>query len=248
MRRRFVVRLGWAAVVFLSGCAWFRAPENAPPPSENGEPPPRREVRYVTDPALEQRIARLELLLLEKEAQVSDLQGRLDEARREVVRTMAKLQTVASRAEAASAIAEAEIALQAFQGGAGPEAAAETGQVRQLVQMSTAEFDRQNYGGALYLANQAKSLVRTGQGPGPGLQGTRRPDETTFAAPLPLEATGQGNVREGPGMGYRVLFTVERGAALTGYSMAGEWVRVSDASGRAGWIFVSLVGRRSGDL
>src|SRR5204863_274769 len=51
---------------------------------------------------LEQRVARLELQRLERDAQVDQLQGQLDAARREVVRAMAKLQTLASRAEAAS--------------------------------------------------------------------------------------------------------------------------------------------------
>ncbi|MGH7545492.1 MAG: SH3 domain-containing protein [Gemmatimonadota bacterium] len=234
--------LALTAAAWWSGCAPLRPSETNPPaPTEEGSGA-RPEVRYVTDPALEQRIARLELLLLEREAQVRDLQTRLDEARREVVRTMAKLQTVASRAEAASAIAEAEIAIQTWS--ASPESATEIGQGRQLLQMSSAEFDRQNYGGALYLANQAKGLVRSGQGAGPGFLGARRPGETAFAAPLPLQATSSGNVRDGPGMGFRVLFTVDRGVALTGHSLAGEWVRVSDEMGRSGWIFLTLVGRR----
>ena len=237
--------LAVAAAAWLAGCALLRPSETDPPAPTDGGSGAQPEVRYVTDPALEQRIARLELLLLEREAQITDLQTRLDEARREVVRTMAKLQTVASRAEAASAIAEAEIALQSWSASAGPESAPEVAQGRQLLQMSSAEFDRQNYGGALYLANQAKSLVRTGQGAGPGLLDGRRPGEIAFAAPLPLEATSAGNVRDGPGMGFRVRFTVERGAPLLGYSMAGEWVRVSDETGRSGWIFLTLVGRRS---
>jgi len=62
-------------------------------------------VRAPRDTAMEQRVARLELRLLERDAQLEELQARLDEARQEVVRAMAKLQTVASRAEAASAIA-----------------------------------------------------------------------------------------------------------------------------------------------
>ncbi len=53
-----------------------------------------------------------------------------------------------------------------------------------------------------------------------------------------------GNVRDGPGGGYRVLFTVEPGAALTGYSAVDQWVRVADEGGRSGWMFVTLVGRR----
>src|SRR5213078_2460104 len=66
------------------------------------------------DTALEQRAARLELKVLEQGAQVDELQSRLDDARREVVRAMAKLQSLATRAEAASGMAEAEIALQAL--------------------------------------------------------------------------------------------------------------------------------------
>src|SRR6266516_7048409 len=114
-----------------------------------GARPPR-------DTVLEQRVARLELRLLERDAQLEELQTRLDEARQEVVRAMAKLQTVASRAEAASALAEAEIAMQ--QGG--PDVA----QATQLLEQGTAEFGKQNYGGALYLANQAKSVAGVGKG------------------------------------------------------------------------------------
>src|SRR5207249_2115448 len=73
----------------------------------------------VHDSVLERRVARLELLVAERDAQVEDLQARLDEARQEVVRALAKLQTVASRAEAASAIAEAEIAVQALRAATG---------------------------------------------------------------------------------------------------------------------------------
>src|SRR5947199_235423 len=70
----------------------------------------------VRDTALEQRAARLELKVLEQEAQVDELQSRLDDARHEVVRAMAKLQSLATRAEAASGMAEAEIAREAAGG------------------------------------------------------------------------------------------------------------------------------------
>src|SRR5437762_13510261 len=87
-------------------------------PPRSGNPPPSRDPARVPpavhDTALEQRAARLELKLLEQEAQVAELQNRLDDARREVVRAMAKLQSLATRAEAASGMAEAEIALQAL--------------------------------------------------------------------------------------------------------------------------------------
>src|SRR5262245_23301387 len=79
------------------------------------EPQPAPTPRAAPDDsAAERRIASLELQLLEKSAQVDYLKGQLDEARREAVRSMARLQSVASRAEAASGIAEAELALQSM--------------------------------------------------------------------------------------------------------------------------------------
>ena len=210
-----------------------------PPPPEPAAT--ATEIVPIRDPEMARRLTDLELRLLEKETQIAELQARLDEARREVVRAMAKLQTLATRAEAASAMAEAEIALQAVRLATGPEVT----QARQLLQMSAGEFDRQNYGGALYLATQAKTLAAFGRWAmgdgGPSL----RPGETPFALPIPLRCTTQSNVREGPGTNFRVVFTVEQGTPVVGHSHVGEWVRIRDDSGRAGWVHLSLVGRRT---
>jgi SH3-like domain-containing protein len=59
-----------------------------------------------------------------------------------------------------------------------------------------------------------------------------------------LKSTGRGNVREGPGTKYDVAFSLDTGSSLTGHSYVDEWIRVSDESGRIGWIFRSLVTRR----
>lgn len=227
------------AVALLAGCAWFRVPE----PEEPSAP----RVRVVRDPQLMRRVAELELQALEKHALIEDLQARLDEAHREVVRAMAKLQTLASRAEAASAIAEAEIALQALRDSVGLEKSPELAQGRQLLQLSSQEFNQQNYGGAIYLANQAKGFVRAGWARlAEGRLGSLRPDEVLFAVPIGLRSAALGNVRTGPGLNYRVAFTVQPGEPLTGHSHLGEWVRVSDENGRSGWMHRTLVGRPTG--
>lgn len=233
----------------LLGAAACQPPPPArnPPPVRQSPPAPPPAPVVIRDTLLEQRVARLELRVLEKEAQVEELQGRLDDARREVVRAMAKLQSLATRAEAASGMAEAEIALQALRGadGGGSAAPPELGQATQLLQLATVEFDKQNYAGALYLATQAKNAAAAGQGRvASGDRGTLRAGEVPFALPLRVQTTGRANVREGPGATFRVAFTVEASAPLIAFSYMEQWVRVADETDRPGWIHQSLIGRR----
>jgi uncharacterized protein YgiM (DUF1202 family) len=225
------------ATVLASACSH---PKPVPPP-----PPVIRIVREtvtVRDPELVQRVARIDLQLLAKDAQIEDLQSKLEDARAEVVRAMAKLQTVASRAQAASAMAEAEVSLQSMKLGSAAEPEAE--QITKLVRQSATEFDKQNYGGALYLANQAKTLASSYRGR-LSLENREgaRPGETPFAVPIKLQMTTRGNVREGPGTSFPISFSADPGTMLTGYSYADEWIRISDESGRGGWVFRSLVSR-----
>ena len=240
-----VVRLAsiLAVVLALQACAQAK-----PDPSPTPKPaPPKRAAgsTTVSGTEVDRRIARLELRLMEKEAQVEDLQSRLDATRQEVVRAMAKLQSLATRAEAASGIAEAELALQSLRTAPGQPTAPEAAQARRLLQESSAEFGKENYGGALYLANQAKTLAAAGRGRLTGGERvTERPGETPFGLPIALKAVSGGNVREGPGLGSKVVFAVQPGDSLTGYSYIDEWIRINDDAGRGGWIFRSLVARR----
>ena len=237
-----------------AGCA-----TQAPPSSEPTPPATRSEQASVADTAttaradeserqaaeigaLERQIGELQLRLLESGAQVSALQANLDEAIREAVRSKAKLQSVDSRAEAASTMAEAEIALGAF-------AVEQKGsplftQAEALMQMAASEFDNENYGGALYLATQAKDLAggvaRLGGDP------AQRAGEVPFALALPLQVLRASNVREGSGTAFKVLFMLEEGTRLSGHADDGQWVRVSLADGRSGWIYSTLVGSRPG--
>ncbi len=235
-------------VLFGAACRPHHA-GTAPPlraPRDSVRLPPRQPV-VVRDTALEQRAARLELRVLEQEAQVDELQSRLDDARREVVRAMAKLQSLATRAEAASGMAEAEIALQALRTANGNNAPAspEYDQGSHLLQLATVEFDQQNYAGALYLATEAKNAAAAGQGRvGSDDRQTTRKGEVPFALPLRLQTTGRANVREGPGSGFKVLFTLETGVPIVAYSYVDQWVRIRDDSNRPGWIHQTLIDRR----
>jgi TolA-binding protein len=242
------LRLATAAT--LAGVAACGAPNADPVPvpvADSAKGPVRvvRETVTVRDKDLEQRVSHLELTLLDRDAQVEDLQNRLEETRREVVRSMAKVQTLATRAEAASGMAEAEIALQTLRTSSHAPGSPDVARVSKLLSDATNEFNKQNYGGALYLANQAKSTAGVGRTRSAGDASSLRPGEVLFAVPLELQAAARCKLREGPGTTFRVLATLEGGAPLTGLSHVDQWVRVTSDSGPTGWVFWNLVQRRA---
>lgn len=210
--------------------------------------------------SLEDQIAKTNLRILEKEAQVKALEERLnsqqimlDEAIQEVVRTKAKLRSLESKAEAASDMAEAEIAVKALKiklGGRSRDP--EIAKAEQLLKMSVKEFERENYGGALYLTNQAKGHIKTAQmhlgSRKMPLDGRRELEpvagETLFAQPIPLQVLKTSNLRERPALSSNILATLEKGTQLIGYSYKDEWVRVTMEDRTVGWIFQTLVGGR----
>jgi hypothetical protein len=199
-------------------------------------------VRAATDAELERRVAALQLQLLERTAQVENVQDQLAGTRQEVVRAMSRLQTFSSRAEAASAMAEAEVGVAAVIEDARDEGAPEAAEARDLLVRSQTQFADENYGGALYLASQARSVARTIQIRRTSEeQGDLHPTEVLFAVPVPLETARRSNVRTGPGLGFRVLVTLDGATPLVGYSHTEEWVHITDDHGRDGWIFLNLV-------
>jgi len=208
--------------------------------------PPPETLAERTQRQKEEELARARLFLLEKEAKIEGLNQKLDAAILEVVRAMAKLQGREGKAEAASSLAEAEIALKLLErGAAGREKDSDFIQVKQLLKTAAQEFQKENYGGALYLTSQAKSLIkgeearRMSRENMPKIEG-----EVLFSLPLPLRVLSKSNIREGPGPNFKVLFRVEEGTPLTGQSYKGLWVRVKSEDGRSGWIFYNLVSQR----
>ena len=223
----------FSTVMALALCACA-----APVPQES-PPAVAPQIQLVRDPELERQVTQLEIQLMERDARIENLDARLEQALREVVATMAKLRSIATRAEAASAMAEADVALKSI--GDSGRNSSDLKQAAWLMQQSTEEFQRKNYGGALYLANQAKTAARLRSA---GRIEQTRPGEVAFAAPVRLRASMQANVRAGPGMNFPVAFVAESGSPLSGLASSGEWVRVKSDDGNEGWVFGSLVGRR----
>jgi hypothetical protein len=214
-------------MVFLSGCAL------------------QEELTKQTtaNRGLEEKLARLQLLLLEEESRNTELNKKLDEATLEVVRAKAKLHSLESKADAASTLAEGEIALKALRtNSVGLQKDPEILHAEELLKASDLEIKKENYGGALYLATRAKGIIKEGQERSKDREDTPMMEgEVPFAIPLQLRLVSPGNVREGPGLDSKILFSLPEGSALVGSSYRGLWVRVRTENGRGGWIYYSLV-------
>ena len=184
-------------------------------------------------------------LIRQLDSQLSARQQMIDDAVVEVVRAKAKLRSIESRAEAASAMAETEIALKGLKAYEfpGPKGASDQfDKAESMLKMSADEFQRENYGGALYLAGQAKAQIKA-------IQSSRNHEEreeliageVLFRPPLPLILLKRSNLRRVPDIDSDVLRVLEKGMPITGYSHKDDWVRVQMEDGGSGWIHQSLI-------
>ncbi len=192
---------------------------------------------------LANKVAGLQLRLLEKEARLRDSGRRFAAAVLEVVRAKAKLRSWGSKAEAASNLAEAEVALTDLKDqSAGGDQYAASSKAEELLRLATQEFEHENYGGALYLTSQAKSLLQNSQEGSVNRETLPLlPGEVAFDLPVSLRARGRSNLRAGPGPEFKVLTAVGDGASLVGHSYKGRWIRVRAVDEWVGWIFYKLV-------
>ncbi len=243
--RRFRPIVSASILVCASAACAPRTAEVTPPP------PPEiiTDTVVISDTVVvqdgsqaEAQIARLQIQLLEHEQRIRALNEELAASRQEVVRNLAKLQSQASRAEAASGLSEAEIAVEQLGRLEGGRDLPEYVEAQARIAEGSAEFTAQNFGGALYLATEARRVARSGQQRLSAVGESAVAGETLFAVPVSLHTLSRANVRSGPSLDFGVLLTLDPGTELTGRSYTSQWVRVIDGEGREGWIFHTLVG------
>ena len=224
------------------GCAGKPQPAGTGPAPVQPSAPAVVETVTVRDPETAAELGRVKVQLLERTARIADLERRLNESTTEVVRAMARLRTLATRAEAASAIAEAEVTLQQLKSRAGTQAPPEVAQTEATLRSASQAFDAENFGGAVYLATQAKRIATTGRGRLADVGSTAtRASERPFAIPVPLTTTSTANLRTAPSGGSSVVSTVPAGTALTAYSYEQDWLKVATADGTSAWVHQSVV-------
>jgi Bacterial SH3 domain len=196
-------------------------------------PAPVAPVPHAEEPAaarveLEARIRRAEEEQRRLEERVGLLLKELELTETELVRTKAKLKGQ-TKAEASSAVAEAQILLRRM----ADEKMRSPNLVRcqELLDRAEQLLRDENYGGAAFFAMTAQDLVEQ----------TRRlaTDPTALDRPPPkrtyVVASDTVNLRKAPGTTEPVVGHAPRGASVEATVVRGEWVRVT-YGGTDGWI------------
>lgn len=201
---------------------------------------------------LEHVLAQVQLKLLAREAANLRLQSELDEVRQrlddavlEIVRSKTKQGSLGSRAEAATALSESELMLKSLRRdrnvSAGEIAAAE-----KMLGLANKEFREGNFGGAFYLASNARTslglVASRAKGASPSAADSSA--EAKFALPLRLQFLVRANVRDAPRTDSRILRVADKGVPAVGVAHRDRWVLVEFPDGLRGWSFYDQVTAR----
>jgi hypothetical protein len=197
------------------------------------------------------QIAGLQLQIVAEKAETARLSAalamskkQLDEAVIEVVRSKAKLGSIGSRAEAATALAESEALAKTLRSrsSASLKDPDYLGAERMLA-LGNQEFAAGNFGGAYYLASTARTalavLAARSTSAVPAAEDARV--ELRFAAPIELAMSARVNLRDKPSTEGRAIRVVDRGAPVRGLAARDLWIRVELPDGMQGWVFHDLL-------
>ncbi len=166
------------------------------------------------------------------EEMLAFLQQDLETTENELIRTKAKLKGIETKAEASSAIAEAQTLV--LRSGDEKVRPTNVARAREKLGLAEAQLRTGNYGAAVFFALQAQDLLEKA-----GRARATSPSESPPAGEVVVTASS-ANVRSEPRRDAPVIFRLPRGTSVVPLAEEGEWSRV-EVNGRTGWISTSLI-------
>lgn len=158
------------------------------------------------------------------------------EATREVTRAKAKARRLATQADAASYLAEVEVAVGALRSTAAASLPLSS-LARAYLAAAAEPFARGDYVTAMERASQAEQVVaiatRPATAPHPP---ARKAVEVLLDVPLPLRAITDSHVRRQPQRKAALVGVLRKDSALTALAWRDGWLRVETDDGLAGWV------------
>jgi hypothetical protein len=236
----------------LSGCV---TPPAELPPTTMAAPLEAPD-RAPTCPSCEEQsreIARLRQDLANRETELRDLRSTqreqvkvLQESTREVARAQVKLRRLATQADAASYIAEVEVAMASLRSSLSPTSTVPLVVIAQgILESTAAPFAQGDYSEAMDRAAQAGELIAlvAHYQARPGSP-KRVPGEVPLQVAIPLKATTDSKLRRQPLANAPVVIVLKKDSPLVAHAYKGRWMQVETEDGRSGWLDQMHLGAR----
>lgn len=197
---------------------------------------------------LQQKIKRLERIVKEKDAiilkqqkrQQQQIQAQQDTSH-EAARTRLKLHQLATKPSTASTIAEVEVAFNRLT--QAPSSSANKNlqiQAQRLINKATRLYNRDEYAASMNHAAQAYEIINMAADKNRHIS-TSEHRIVTFQVPVMLQTKTGVNLRKESRKNSTLLFTFEKGAALTANAYQGNWLRIQTDDSTQGWVLNTLV-------
>ena len=157
------------------------------------------------------------------------------ESTREVTRAKAKMRRLATQADAASYIAEVEVALKALRATL-PKSSAQPllALAQELLDSAAAPFDKGDYAAAMDRAAQAEQLVTVVTESRAKGTRARVPGEVPLQVAIPVRAIVDAPVARKPMPKAPVVVTLKKDSPLVAQAYKGTWMRVQTEDGQIG--------------
>ena len=240
--------------IIIAGCATAPpAPAPAPVPAPREEPVREPLPIPCTCDEPNREITRLKHDLANKEAEIRDLRSQqreqtkaLQESSRQAARATGKLHRLATQADAASYIAETEVALATLR--SSPDAGSRTSPIavaQEILQSAAAPFAGGDYSAAMdRTAQAAQLLAMLALNRSRSVSAARAASEVSFLVPIPLRVRIDSNLRRQPRGNAKVLGVLKESTPLIAHAYKDKWLRVKADDGRSGWIHQSLFAKQ----
>jgi hypothetical protein len=169
----------------------------------------------------------------------------LQESTQEVTRAKVKLRRLATRADAASYIAEVEVAMESLRSSLGAKSVVPLMALAQdRLESTTAPFAQGDYGVAMDRAAQAEQLIAlAADNQARRRLPLRRKVQLPLQAGTPLKMTVESRPRRQP-QGKARGGVLKKDSLLVVHASKGSWVQVGTEDGRSGWVDQTRLGAR----
>ena len=202
--------------------------------------------------AQQSEIERLQQLLAEKEALIRSQQVHQQDQARELqastsqaARAQIKLRRMATQPDAASTLAEVEVAMETLKASktTAPQQAMQS-QAQRLLDAAAAAYAKDDFATAVDRATQSRELIDMAKGQPAGKAPSARRVTVTFQAPIPLRTRIDCNLRQLPRGNAVIRKVLKQDSALMALAYRGDWLRIQTEDGDTGWLLNTLVEAR----